>query len=96
MLLLAECSAENGNFENALMDIRECIALQQSIFEDIDRRIANSCFYEGLIHAMSKQPLAAIESFTKAKKILEKRLGKSTIVILSYGKSTLSLRVCLM
>ncbi|VDP14375.1 unnamed protein product [Onchocerca flexuosa] len=76
LLDLADCSTDAENYKQAIDDIDACIILSESIFDEVDRRIAQAYFIKGRTHNLAKDFGNAAKVFGKSKEILETRLAK--------------------
>ncbi|VDK64520.1 unnamed protein product [Onchocerca ochengi] len=76
LLDLADCSTDAENYKQAIDDIDACIILTESIFDKVDRRIAQAYFIKGRTHNLAKDFGNAAKVFGKSKEILEARLTK--------------------
>ncbi|VIO94176.1 Uncharacterized protein BM_BM2122 [Brugia malayi] len=76
LLDLADCSTDAENYKQAIDDIDACILLTESIFGEVDRRVAQAYFVKGRTHNLAKDFGNAAKVFGKSKEILEAKLGK--------------------
>ncbi|VDN81616.1 unnamed protein product [Brugia pahangi] len=76
LLDLADCSTDAENYKQAIDDIDACILLTESIFGEVDRRVAQAYFVKGRTHNLAKDFGNAAKIFGKSKEILEAKLAK--------------------
>uniref|UniRef100_A0A1I8EFU6 Tetratricopeptide SHNi-TPR domain-containing protein n=1 Tax=Wuchereria bancrofti TaxID=6293 RepID=A0A1I8EFU6_WUCBA len=76
LLDLADCSTDAENYKQAIDDIDACILLTESIFGEVDRRVAQAYFVKGRTHNLAKDFGNAAKVFGKSKEILETKLAK--------------------
>ncbi|MCP9261808.1 hypothetical protein DINM_005131 [Dirofilaria immitis] len=79
LLDLTDCSTDAENYKQAIDDIDACIILMESIFDEVDRRIAQAYFIKGRTHNLARDFGNAAKVFKKSKQILEVRLAKLEI-----------------
>jgi len=73
------CSSEQ--YDQAILDFKECLAIQKEYLEAEDRLLAETYYQLGLAYTFDKQYDPAIENFKSAASVIEARIGESLSVV---------------
>ena len=68
------CIHFTEQFENAVEDLRSCLAIQQSILDPEDRCLAETHYQLGLAHTSAEQYDDAVSNFKDAVAIIEAKI----------------------
>ncbi|KAL3274459.1 hypothetical protein HHI36_015845 [Cryptolaemus montrouzieri] len=71
---LGEISLESENFEAAISDMKDGLAIQQEIYSKDSRKVAETCYNLGVAFSTNSQLDEAIEAFNKSLEYLKTRI----------------------
>merc|ERR1712058_114506 len=75
LIHLGEISMENDNYEQAIVDIEECLKMRQEHFPADSRSIAEAHYQLGMAQSQSGKFTEAKTSLTMANEVLQARLA---------------------
>lgn len=76
LIVLGEIAMESENFESAINDIKEGLAIQKQIFENDSRAIAETLYKLGMAYSTGSQIDDAVGSFEESLQYLKNRVEK--------------------
>jgi nuclear autoantigenic sperm protein len=74
-LRLAEIGLETGQYEQAVGDIQQCLAIQMSVLEPDDRLLAETYYSLALALAQAERFDDAVAQFREASSVLQRRIA---------------------
>lgn len=75
-LKLGEVGLETEQYDQAILDFKECLAVQKQHLEAEDRLLAETYYQLGLAYTFDKQYDPAIENFKSAASVIEAKIAK--------------------